>query len=80
MKATEPIPVHVALLTLSVVLGVLSGLMGAVFTVVNISVVGRARKAVLSSINSPAWQKLAKMVEVIILVVRLIPMYGRALP
>ena len=67
-QMSEPMQLHVACLVPAIVLGLLGGLMGALFTQLNRGFI-LARKAMVGSIKSPLGQKVFRMAETVVLVV-----------
>ena len=68
-QITEPITTHVALILVAIVLGLVGGILGAVFTLCNTQIVCPARDAVLSKARNPFLKKVLKILECLIIVV-----------
>ena len=68
LQVTEPIQIHVLSLLPALVLGLVGGMMGALFTRWNVWMV-RTRKLLLGKISNPQYQGVARMLETVLLVV-----------
>ena len=70
-QVVQPIQIHVAILVPAIILGVLGGLGGAIFTLGNVMLC-RFRALWVSKLKHPTVQKFAKMGECVLIVVMLL--------
>jgi len=59
---------HIAVFVPTILIGVLGGALGGVFTIINLKI-ARARKRILSSIASSQLQRLCRVLEPLIILV-----------
>jgi len=67
------IPVHVLMFLPAILMGIIGGVLGATFTLLNVRIV-RQRAALINRVHGPAAKKFLKMLEPVIIMVRAISM------
>ena len=65
LQIANPIPTHISILVPTIALGIVGGIMGAIFTTVNVRIL-RLRAFVIGKIPHPTAQKFARVLETVV--------------